>query len=86
MTNDDFATRMTTLLKAYVKAEGAVDTGALYNSIKFSFNSNNDLTLNAEPYIKYLDGGELIANFLKTSDVEVLIDLYFNQLVDNIEL
>jgi hypothetical protein len=79
MTNIELANRLTSELKAYLKASGHVDSGALYNSIKFTVSENPfDIKLDAEKYIEYLDDGKFLDKFFAQEKITNLFVDYFN--------
>lgn len=94
MTTQELSNKLTSALKDYLKSRGYIDSGALYNSIKFIVIDNPstglDVKLDAEEYIKYLDDGKLLDKFFALDSVGAIlsqyIDEYISNMIDNIQL
>lgn len=70
----ELAAKFTEDLKSILRKENHKESGDLERSIKFSFKKEGEsyvLKLSANSYIKYLDDGELLPNFMKTIQKEI---------------
>ena len=85
MTTNELANRLTSELKAYLKQRGYIDSGKLFNSIKFTVTDNPfDIKLDAEPYIVYLDNGKLLDNFFNQAKISELFAQYLVEKIDEL--
>lgn len=90
MTTQELSNKLTSSLKDFIKARGYIDSGKLYDSIKFSVTDNPstglDIKLDAEEYIIYLDKGTLLDDFFSLDSTLDLFNQYIIQMLDNIQL
>jgi hypothetical protein len=72
----------------YIKDEGFVASGSLIKSIKFKCKYDKNLMdlnieFEANDYIKYLDRGNLVDNFLETKECLSLIEEFMARNIEN---
>lgn len=86
MATQELSNKLTSALKDYLKSRGYIDSGKLYNSIKFTVSDNPfDIKLDAEPYIKYLDNGKLVDNFFNLeSTTDILLEYFLSSVEDTL--
>jgi len=85
MTINELNNKLTRALKVFIKKEGLVSSGALYNSIEFNSTYNNfdlKITLKSLEYIQYVDKGKLLPSFLALSTTKDIIKEFY---VESIE-
>ena len=71
MTNKELENKLETALQQRLKSKGYIDSGDLFNSIKFTVTETADgpkISLEANDYIKYLQKGKLLSDFFKSNE------------------
>lgn len=79
MTKQELETKLTKNLKDFIKKRKHYETGKLYNSIKVDVKDTGDnvmLSFNAMEYIKYLDDGDFMRDFMKLDSTKKAINEY----------
>jgi len=69
MTNKELENKLETALQQRLKSKGYIDSGDLFNSIKFTVKDTQDgpkVELEANDYIQFLDKGKLLSDFFKS--------------------
>lgn len=81
MTKQDLENKLTKQLKDFIKKRKHYDSGKLYNSIKVNITDTENsvkLSFNAMEYIKYLDDGDFMKDFMKFDSTTKTINLYIS--------
>lgn len=70
MTNKELENKLELALQGVLKSRKHIESGDLYNSIKFTVTDTVDgpkVELTANDYIKYLDKGKLLSDFFASN-------------------
>lgn len=76
MTIQEFTSKLNDDLRSYLKTRSHIDSGKLYNSINFKMSNSNELTLDAEEYIVYLDDGKFLPSYLNSDSFNNILNQY----------
>lgn len=89
MTANQLNKQLDEALVDYIKDKGFVSTGSLYKSINFSCKFNKEsmdlkIKFKANDYIKYLEKGSLVNNFLQTKRCISIIENFMSKNIENL--
>jgi hypothetical protein len=76
MTQIEANNQLTNNLKQILKTKNYVDSGKLYKSIKVTLKQKSNgyiVSINSMNYLKYLEDGELVSNFIKSDSTKKII-------------
>jgi hypothetical protein len=86
MTTKQFDRKATELLKLFIKENGYVSSGSLLKSIKFTSTVDNqgkfDVNLEANSYIEYLEKGNFLPRFFKSTSFLGLYETFIGDMIE----
>lgn len=79
MTKNELEDKLTKSLKDFILKKGYYNTGKLYDSISVivvDINDNINLKFESMEYIKYLDNGKFLKEYMSLKEIKELVNLY----------